>query len=106
MTTFKSAIAICGLSQQQAADFLGVSLQTVKHWSSGRNNVPGGVWEMLSDLYVRIEQAADHAAVELDAVDPRQWGSITADLGDDPLPDGADSAAGAMALLLAVADQG
>tara|TARA_R100001086_G_scaffold187482_1_gene105569 strand:- start:142 stop:462 length:321 start_codon:yes stop_codon:yes gene_type:complete len=105
MTTFKSALAICGLSQQQAADYLDVSLQTVKHWSGGRNNVPEGVWVMLADLYQRIEAAADFAAVELDRIDPRQWGNITADDGGDPLPGGADNVAGAMALLLAVADQ-
>lgn len=106
MNTFKSSLAICGLSQQQAADFLGVALQTVKHWSSGRNNPPQGVWEMLSDLYRRIEDAADHAAVELDGVNPRQWGNIQADNGDDPLPSGADAVAGAMALLIAVREQG
>lgn len=104
MSTFKSSLAICGLSQQQAADFLGVALQTVKHWSSGRNNVPSGVWEMLADLYGRIESAADLASVELTDVDPRQWGNVQADLGDDPLPGGAAHVAGAMALLLAVQD--
>ena len=104
MSTFKSALAICGLSQKQAADYLGVSLQTVKHWSSGRNNVPGGVWEMLSDLYTRIEDAADSASVKLDDVDPRQWGNIQANHTADPLPGGADQVAGAMALLLAISD--
>lgn len=104
MTTFKSSLAICGLSQKQAADFLDVGLQTVKHWSSGRNNVPGGVWEMLSDLYARIERSADLASVKLDDVDPRQWGNIRADLGNDPLPGDADQVAGAMALLLAIQD--
>ncbi|MGB1215733.1 MAG: helix-turn-helix domain-containing protein [Pikeienuella sp.] len=104
MTTFKSALSICGLSQPQAADFLDVALPTVKAWAQGKRSVPGGVWDMLADLYARIEAAADHAAVELDGVDPRQWGNITADTGDDPLPGGADSAAGAMALLTAVKD--
>lgn len=104
MTTFKSCLAICGLSQSQAADFLGVALQTVKHWSSGRNNPPEGVWQMLSELYARIERAADNAAVQLDGVNPRQWGKIQADLGEDPLPDGSDDVAGAMALMLAIQD--
>jgi DNA-binding XRE family transcriptional regulator len=104
MTTFKSALSICGLSQQQAAEFLGVSLQSVKHWSSGRTQPPGGVWEMLVDLFERVQDAADHAAdaMALDGIDPRAWANIEADTGDDPLPEGADSAAGAMALMMAV----
>lgn len=104
MTTFKSALHVCGLSQQQAAHYLGVSLQSVKHWSSGRTQPPGGVWEMLADLFERVQDAADGAAdsMKLDGIDPRVWGSIDADSGKDPLPEGADSAAGAMALLTAV----
>lgn len=104
MSTFKSSLAICGLSQQQAAEFLGVALQTVKHWSSGRNNPPAGVWMMLADLYRRIEAVADNASVEIECVDPRQWGNIQADSGPDPLPHGADGVAGAMALLIAIAE--
>lgn len=104
VTTFKHSLAICGLSQKQAANYLGVSLQTVKHWSSGRNSPPKGVWEVLSDLYVHIEMAADFASVEIIDVDPRHWGSTQVDLGTDHLPEGAESAAGAIALLLAVAD--
>lgn len=62
---------------------------------------------MLSDLYARIELAADFAAevLETNAVDPRQWGHIEADFGPDPLPEGADGVAGAMALLLSLNDE-
>jgi DNA-binding XRE family transcriptional regulator len=104
MTTFKHALSVCGLSQQQAAEFLGVSLQSVKHWSSGRSQPPEGVWRMLADLFERVQDAADFAAdhMALDGIDPRAWAHIEADTGDDPLPAGADGAAGAMALLMAV----
>lgn len=104
MTTFKSALSICGLSQRQAAEFFGVSVSSVKDWSSGRATPPEGVWRLLAELFERIQDAADSAAdhMALEGIDPRAWGNIEADLPDDPLPDGADSAAGAMALLMAI----
>lgn len=106
-TTFKSALAICGLSQPMAADYLDVSQDTIAGWSSGRSGPSEKSWTMLSDLYARIERAADHGAsiIETSTVDPRQWGNIEADLGPDPLPEGADNVAGAMAMLLALQDQ-
>lgn len=48
----------CGLSHREAAAFLGVRLDTVNSWSSGRNPTPAGVVEELRGLYARIEQAA------------------------------------------------
>lgn len=106
MTTFKSAIYLCGLSQQGAADYLGVSLQSIKDWCRGKSAPPLGIWQMLSGLFRRIEDAADHAAGMLEPaqMDRAAMSNITADDGLDPLPSGADSAAGAMALLLAIQD--
>lgn len=101
-TTFSSALSICGLSQQEAADFLGVRLDTVKSWSSGRNPVPSGVWIMVADLWGRIEDSADFAAQVLDLNDHATMHSLQADSGEDPLPGGAASAAGAMAVLFAL----
>lgn len=108
MTTLKAAIAICGLSQQEAAEFLGVSIQSVKDWSRGRSAPPIGVWIMLSDLYTRIENAADFASSNLDPglIARRAMNNIAADQGNDPLPGSGDMVAGAMALLLALADDG
>lgn len=107
MATFKSALAICGLSQKQAADYLDVSLQTVKHWTSGRNRPPEGVWLMLGELFERIQAAADNASevMSIDGVDPRAWANLEADLGDDSLPAGAASIAGAIALLTLVEER-
>lgn len=107
MTTFSAAISLCGLSQQQAATYFDVSKDTVKSWSSGRSNPPIGVWLMLRDLFYRIEDAADFAAdhMDLNGIDPRAFNNLTADLGPDPLPDGAEGSAGAMALLMALRDR-
>lgn len=106
MTTFKSAIYLCGLSQQGAATFLDVSLQSVKDWCRGRSAPPIGVWRAISDLFRRIEGAADHAAtlLEPDMMDRAALNGVTADHGADPLPNGADMAAGAMSVLLAIQD--
>ena len=106
MTTFKSALALCGLTQTEAAECFSVSLQTVKHWSSGRNRPPEGVWDMLSDLFERVQDAADYAAdhMAIDGIDPRAFGEIEADTGTDPLPGHADRIAGAMALLMSISD--
>lgn len=108
VSTFKSAIGVCGLSQQQAAEFLEVGLGTIKDWSSGRANPPRGVWVMLANLFEQIQDAADGAAdvMALDGIDPRSYNNIQADIRHDALPtEGATNAAGAMALLMAIADQ-
>ena len=107
MTTFKSSLGICGLSQQGAAVYLDVSLASVKDWCRGKSAPPLGVWQMMADLLRRIEAAADHtsAMIDIDEMDRRTMNGIDADSGDDPLPSGADSAAGAMALLMAISDR-
>lgn len=107
MSAFKSAIGICGLSQSEAADFLQVSIDTVKAWCSGRANPPRGAWTMLASLFEQIQDAADGAAevMALDGIDPRAWNNIEADIPGNELPtEGALRAAGAMALLMAVSD--
>lgn len=108
MTTFKSALGVCGLSQAEAADFLSVKLDTVKSWCAGRNNPPLGVWQMLASLFEQIQDAADGAAdhMALEGIDPRSFNNIAADLRGDELPvTSSANAAGAMALLMAIADE-
>ena len=104
MTTFASVIRLCGLSQREAADFLGVRLDTVTAWSSGRRPVPPGVWDMLADLWRRIEDAADNASADPAISDPRALHNLEAD-DPDGLPGGAPEAAGAMALLIWLAER-
>lgn len=106
MTTFKSALGLCGLSQQQAADYLEVSIDSVKAWSRGKTPPPPGVWDQMADLLERIEAAAKHAAAMLEpgGMDRAVMNNIDADSGENPLPAGADGAAGALALLMAIRD--
>lgn len=107
MTTFKSAIQVCGLSQRATAEFLGVALDTVKSWCSGRANPPIGVWQMLATLYAQIEDAANFAAdhMALEGTDPRTWNNLEENpRPDNTLPDFAARTVGAMALLMALAD--
>ena len=104
MTTFKASLSICGLSQTEAAEFLGVSLASVKDWCRGKTPPPPGVWDMLADLYARIEAAADCASPNLEPglMDRRVMNNIAADDGAGPLPGSGDMVAGAMALLIAL----
>lgn len=107
MSSFKSSISVCGLSQREAAEFLDVSIDTVKSWCSGRSNPPAGVWMMLASLFEQIQNAADGAAdvMNLAGIDPRAYNNIEADINGDELPvSGALRAAGAMALLMAISD--
>lgn len=106
MTAFRYSLMVCGLSQQQAADFLDVSIDTVKSWCSGRANPPLGVWQLLASLFEQIQDAADGAAdvMDLSGIDPRAFNNVEADISGNELPaSGALKAAGAMALLMAIA---
>lgn len=108
MTAFKSSIGVCGLSQSEAAEFLEVSIDTVKNWCSGRANPPLGVWQLLASLFEQIQDAADGAAdvMNLEGIDPRAFNNVEADIPGNELPSlGAIKAAGAMALLMAITDQ-
>lgn len=51
----------CGLSQREAADWLGVRIDTVKSWACGRNRAPQGVIDELRRLHAQIERAADES---------------------------------------------
>lgn len=104
-TTFAAALQLCGLSQSEAAEFFDVRLDTVKSWSAGRNGVPDGVWQMLADLWRRIEDAADGASANPAIADTRATLHLESD-DEEGLPGGAAASAGAMALLLAIADGG
>jgi len=54
MELFQKSLQVCGLSQQEAAAFFDVRLDTVKGWCSGRKAVPDGVWSQLADLHRQI----------------------------------------------------
>jgi hypothetical protein len=106
MTTFRYCLMVCGLSQEAAAEFLGVRIDTVKSWCAGRSNPPSGVWRLLASLFEQILNTAEGAAevMDLEGIDPRAYGAIEADIPGHELPqNGAVKAAGAMALLMSVA---
>jgi DNA-binding XRE family transcriptional regulator len=109
VTTFKSALMVCGLSQKAAAEFLNVSENTIKAWCSEKKhdvNPPLGIWRLLASLFEQIQDAADGAAdvMDIHGVDPRAYGNIEADIPGRELPtEGSLKAAGAMALLMCIA---
>ncbi len=61
-TLFAAILQGLGLSQSEAAAYLGVRLDTVKSWSAGRNGVPAGVWAQLHGLVVVQDNAAGELA--------------------------------------------
>lgn len=58
-STLALAIAACGLSQREAADYLGVRRDTIGKALIGRGSVPAGWLRELRDLHERQQQAAD-----------------------------------------------
>lgn len=40
----------CLLSRQRAADYLGVSVRTIRHWDAGRNRVPWSAVRLLRGI--------------------------------------------------------
>ena len=62
MTLMKPLYALfrerCGLSISEAAEYHGVSENSIKSWCSGRRAPPDGVLNELRLLYGRIEVAA------------------------------------------------
>jgi len=69
MTTIFSLLSqTCGLSHREAAEWLGVRLDTVKSWSAGRNGTPDRVINNLVDLAAKIDIAANEAIDCIDEV--------------------------------------
>lgn len=73
--TFGNALALCGLTQVAAAEVLGVSIQTVKNWSSDRRAPPEGVWVDLAERWKEIDEAANSVDHGIGA-DPKSWGHV------------------------------
>lgn len=60
-TLYKLLSQACGLSHREAAEFLEVSLDTAKKWSSGARNCPPGALTDLAALATKIDLAAEEA---------------------------------------------
>lgn len=86
--------------------FLGVSASSIQSFDTGRRPVPDGVWDMMANLFARIENAANFAADHMadNGIGAGAFENIEAD-GADPLPEGSAKIAGAMALLMALYDE-
>ncbi len=67
MTPCALLLQACGLSHREAAELLGVRIDTVKSWSAGRNRAPAGVIAELRALHGRIEAAAGAAVRAIEA---------------------------------------
>lgn len=65
-TTFANILGLCGLSKQDAADFLGVNLVTIKKWYSGKSNVPANVFVMLANHWHDIEEVSKGADPQIE----------------------------------------
>lgn len=59
MTIFKGDLDCCRLSQSEAANFLNVSIDAVRSWSSGRRSPPDTVLQKMEELFYQIQQAID-----------------------------------------------
>ena len=82
MTTLFAVLAqVCGLSHKEAADFLGVRVDTVKSWSAGRSQPPVGVLDELSLLATRIIAVADGVVGGIIAHAPGDPGAGVVELG-------------------------
>lgn len=109
-TTFKAALGICGLSQREAADFIGVSEGTIKDWCTGRRgqHPPSGAWEMLASLHNQIVIASEAAldVVEIDGADRSALNLFEIETGNKPFAtEGVAASAAAMVVLARMLDK-
>ncbi len=72
ISLFGSLLAMCGMTHEECADYLGVRLDSVRSWSSGRRNVPQGVeaklielWNLMEDEASRIIDGIEAQLIEL-----------------------------------------
>lgn len=81
MTAFYCLMTACGLSNQEAADFLGVSLGSIEGWKSGRRNAPDGVFSEMRTLWRSMMSAAQMAAetIEQSGVEETEIGLASDD---------------------------
>ena len=74
MTLFSSILKLSGLSIKEASNFLGVRVDTVKSWSTGRNNPKQGVFDQLHELLITQETAAGEVVkIWEDLGQPEKW---------------------------------
>lgn len=67
-TSFDLLRRACGLSQQEAADFIGAHVSKIKKWCAGRATPSDpAIYDTLADLEAAIETAAAQAIVAVES---------------------------------------
>ena len=66
MNLFHLLVGISGLSHQEAADYLGVSRDTVNSWSASRHKVPTDAITKMAQIIGRMQNAVDEAMDTID----------------------------------------
>lgn len=67
MTLFNSLRELCGLTQPECADYLGVRVDSVSSWCTGRRNIPDGVVQKMVGLWNRMEDEASRIVDGIEA---------------------------------------
>lgn len=80
-TIFELLVSRCGLSQREAAEYLGVRIDTVKSWASGRRQPQDAVLGDLARLAEKIARAAEEAIAQIDAMAASHGPPDAIDLG-------------------------
>ncbi|WP_157784505.1 helix-turn-helix domain-containing protein [Sinorhizobium fredii] len=110
MTTFKDALSLCGLSLQEAAEYLGLSKSMVDSMASGRREVSDNTWRSLSDLWQTINEASSntknslHGITDKDIAQRIILSNAAIVVGYDGIPVSAKGIAATKAFLEVIAD--
>lgn len=86
VTLFRSLVALCGLTQSEAADLLGRGYDTVRQKSVGLKPIVDRDLQILRDLWLRIDAGdADLAGRPAEQAEAIRWARSvsTIDTGDD-----------------------
>lgn len=98
-TVFGHAVAAIGMTHDEAASYLGVSVQSIRYYSTGARHVPDEVMERISTLWEQVSFRADpgflpYAAAKrreaLQSLRTRGWKRKTVPPADPPYPDEVD----------------
>ena len=65
MNIFASLLTQCGFTDENAAKFLDVRLDTIKKWKTEKRLVPPKVYKQLKDVIFSYERISNEAAAEI-----------------------------------------
>lgn len=103
--SFEIALMLCGITQGEAAELLGVSEEQIASWFRKEEEAPPDVWYQLSQLHNRIGGAGAGAAEAILSREIDLRGAsraLNVNVKDDPLPGLGGQIAGTLAVLKAV----